>query len=60
MIWFIPVLLGLLSFIGAMVVRSLVKLSNDVNDIKVLIAKIDTKHDDLARRVEKIEINMFQ
>lgn len=57
-IWGIPVLLAILSFIGSLSVRALIKMGKDVGDIKISIERISTKHDSLERRVDSIEKNI--
>lgn len=51
----LPILLSILAFIGALAVNSLIKLANDVNEIKISIGKISEKHDGLEKRVDKVE-----
>lgn len=51
----IPILLTILGFIGALAVNALIKMGKDLNDIKVTIEKISTKHDGLEKRVEHLE-----
>lgn len=55
LLWALPVLLAILGFIGALAVNALIKLSNDVNSIKITIEGISTKHDGLEKRVEFLE-----
>lgn len=55
LIWVTPALLAILGFIGALTVKQLVRLSDSVNEIRILIARIDEKHIDLERRVTNIE-----
>lgn len=55
LLWAIPVLLAMLGFIGALAVKQLVRLSDSVNEIRIVIARIDEKHTDLERRVTNIE-----
>lgn len=55
----IPMLLAILGFIGALMVKQLMKLSDSVNEIKITISKIGTKHDDLEKRVDKLEEKTF-
>jgi hypothetical protein len=59
LLWALPLLLGMLGFIGALMVRQLMKLSDSVNEIKITIAKIAAKHDDLEKRVDKLEEKTF-
>jgi len=55
LVYSLPLLLSVLAFIGGLAVKSLVKLANDVNDIKVTIGKISERHDSLEKRVDKLE-----
>lgn len=55
LLWFIGILLALLAFVGIKVVEALLKMSDSVNEIKQVIVKIDTKHDGLEKRVQRIE-----
>lgn len=56
LLWALPVLLGILAFIGSLAVNSLIKMSNDLNDIKVMLKGISVRHDELEKRVCKLEI----
>lgn len=58
LIWTLPVLLGILAFIGTLAVKALVALANDVNEIKVTIATILQRHDGLEKRVDHIDERM--
>jgi F0F1-type ATP synthase membrane subunit b/b' len=55
LIWAVICLLGILGFIGALAVKALMSLAKDVNEIKVSIREVATKHEDLEQRVERIE-----
>lgn len=55
LIWAVLALLGVLGFIGALAVKSLMSLATDVNEIKVSIREVATKHEDLEDRVTKLE-----
>ena len=59
LLWAVPVMLGILGFIGALAVKSLMKLSNDVGEIKVDIREIAVKHEDLEDRIVRIENKVF-
>lgn len=52
---FIKILLSIIGFIGVLGVNSLMRIANAVNEIKVNIKEIATKHDALERRVENLE-----
>lgn len=55
LIWTVPIILSVLGFIGALMVSQLMKLSDSVNEIKVTMREIVTKHDGLEKRVNMIE-----
>lgn len=55
LIWAVLALLAILGFIGALAVKALMSLAADVNEIKVSIREVATKHEDLEQRVERIE-----
>ena len=59
LIWAVITLLGILGFIGALAVKALMSLAKDVNEIKVSIKEIATKHEDLEARVERIETKLI-
>ena len=54
-LWALISLIGVLGFIGALGVNALIKMARDLNEIKVTVMKIDTKHDELEKRVAKLE-----
>lgn len=55
LIWALPLLLSLLAFIGALAVKSLISLANNVNEINLKLAVVIAKHDSLEKRVDDIE-----
>lgn len=55
LLWALPILLGILSFIGSLAVKSLMRLAHNVNEINEKLAVLITKHDSLEKRVDKIE-----
>jgi hypothetical protein len=59
LLWAVPIMLGILGFIGALAVKALMKLSNDVGEIKVDIREIAVKHEDLEDRIVRIENKVF-
>lgn len=59
LLWAIPVLLTILGFIGSLAVKALMKLANDVNEIKLDIREVAVKHEDLEHRIERIEGKVF-
>jgi hypothetical protein len=59
LLWAIPILLGILGFIGSLAVKALMKLSEDVNEIKLDIREVAVKHEDLEDRIVRIENKVF-
>jgi hypothetical protein len=55
LLWLVSGLIAILSFIGALGVNALMKMSKDLNDIKTMVMVQDVKHDSLERRVELLE-----
>lgn len=54
-----PVLLAILSFIGILAVKALIKMSGDINEIKVTLGKVTSDHSNLTNRVERLEEKVF-
>jgi hypothetical protein len=59
LLWAMPILLTILGFIGTLAVKALMKLANDVGEIKLSIREVATKHEDLECRVERLEDKIF-
>ena len=59
LLWGCGVLLAILAFIGALAVKQLIKMANDINEIKTTIARVDEKHDALEERTEKLERKVY-
>ena len=57
-LYMLSALLAVLAFIGSLAVNALIKMSNDIHEIKTTIATSEVKHDNLERRVSKLEIIM--
>lgn len=55
LMWLMPILIGVLGFIGALGVKALIKMSNDLNDIKSEVKVLVTKHDEHDRRITRLE-----
>ena len=55
-----PVLLSILAFVGALSVNWLVKINNSLQEMKVIIAQISQKHDDLKERVDSMEEKIYR
>lgn len=60
LIWALPILLTLLSFIGALAVNALMKMSADLGELKIYVREASAKHDALEDRVEKLEKILYQ
>jgi hypothetical protein len=59
LLWGCGVLLAILSFIGALAVNQLMKMANDIGDIKITIGRVDEKHTALEDRVNRIEEKLY-
>ncbi len=59
LLWALPILLAILGFIGALAVNALMKLANDVNEIKVNIKEVSVKHEDFESRLERLEDKIY-
>lgn len=55
LLWVVPILLTILAFIGALAVNALVKMGNDIGEIKITIKEISIKHEGLEFRVSQLE-----
>ena len=55
LLWGCGSLLAILAFVGAIAVNQLMHMAKDLNDIKVIMARLDTKHDELEKRVHRLE-----
>lgn len=55
LIWSCLTLLAIIGFVGIIFVNSFLKMAKDIAEIKTIIAVQSTKHEDLEKRVEKIE-----
>lgn len=60
MTYAMPILLGILSFIGALAVKQLMNMSKDINDIKIICQKLSSEHESLEIRVEHLEKKVFK
>ena len=54
-IWVLLALLGIIAWIGKIGVSALIKMSNDIGEIKTTVMVQSAKHDDLERRVNVLE-----
>lgn len=54
-VWIVPLILGVLAFVGALGVKALIKMANDLSEIKGEVKVLVTKHDEHDRRITKLE-----
>jgi predicted nuclease with TOPRIM domain len=59
LLWALPILLAVLGFIGALAVNSLMNMSKDINEIKISLKEVSTKHENLEERIERLEDKIF-
>ena len=59
LIWAAFTMVTILGFIGALGVKALMNMARDVNEIKVGIKEVSTKHDETEKRVTRIENHLF-
>lgn len=55
LLWLVSGLIAILSFIGAIGVNALIKMSKDLNEIKTIVLVQEVKHEGLEKRFEKLE-----
>ena len=67
LLYAMPVLLTVLAFIGGLAVNSLMKMSDNLNEIKITVQKMISEHESLEQsvrsidhRVEKVEGKIFK
>lgn len=48
-----------LGFIGALGVKALMSMGKDLNEIKVAVKEVATKHDETEKRVTRLENHVF-
>ena len=53
--WVFPILMGVLAFVGALGVKALIRMANDLSDIKGDVKVVMAKHDEHERRIAKLE-----
>lgn len=59
LIWAALTMLGILGFIGALGVKALMNMGKDLNEIKVAVKEVATKHDETEKRVTRLENHVF-
>lgn len=60
LLWIIPVAFGLLAFVGALGVKAIITMGVNLNDIKVIVARVASKNDGLDHRVHTLEKKVFK
>ncbi len=51
----ISILLSVIGFVGIVATNALLRMARDINEIKVTVMHVNTKHDGLEKRVELLE-----
>jgi len=59
LLWAVCAFIAVFAFIGALAVNALLKVSNDLTDIKIAVREVAAKHEDTERRVTRIENHVF-
>jgi uncharacterized OsmC-like protein len=59
LIWAAFTMVAILGFIGALGVKALMNMGKDLNEIKVAVKEVATKHDETEKRVTRIENHLF-
>jgi Na+-transporting NADH:ubiquinone oxidoreductase subunit NqrD len=60
LIYATPILLAVLGFIGALAVNALIKMAKDLTEIKIAVKEVATKHDEVEKRVERLEEILYK
>ena len=55
LLWGCGILLAILSFVGMLAVSQLMKMANDLGEIKIFCGKMTVQHEALQDRVDKLE-----
>ena len=59
LIWAAFTMITILGFIGALGVKALMSMGKDLNEIKVAVKEVATKHDETEKRVARLENHVF-
>ena len=59
LVWAALTMMGILGFIGALGVKALMNMGKDLNEIKVAVKEVATKHDETEKRVTLLEKHVF-
>jgi hypothetical protein len=60
LIWAAFTMVTILGFIGALGVKALMSMGKDLNEIKVAVKEVATKHDETEKRVTRLENHVFE
>lgn len=60
LIWAILALLAVLAFIGALVANAIIKMGNDIGEIKIAVNTVATKHDEAEKRITRLEEHVYK
>lgn len=55
LLWILGGLLTVLAFIGVLAVNALIKMANDIGEIKVSVKEQSAKHEGLEKRIDIVE-----
>lgn len=59
LLWAVGAFIAVFAFIGVLSVNALIKMSNDLTDIKIAVREISAKHEETEKRVTRIENHVF-
>ena len=59
LLWAVGAFIAVVAFIGALAVNALLKMSNDLTEIKIAVREVAAKHEDTEKRVTRIENHVF-
>lgn len=59
LIWAAFTMVTVLGFIGALGVKALMSMGKDLNEIKIAVKEVATKHDETEKRVTRLENHVF-
>lgn len=59
LVWAVLALLAVLAFIGGLVANAIIKMGNDIGEIKIAVNTVATKHDETEKRVTRLEKHVF-
>ena len=60
LIWAAFTMVTVLGFIGALGVKALMNMGTDLNEIKIAVKEVATKHDETEKRVTRLENHVFE